>query len=95
MDVVGRGAGGDMARQLTALLRQNVAVQTWTDTASHEVTAKIFFVLFYMFIRQTVPLPLVPSNTKKLAIGASRAVSAFRMSCASIPPTTAHTGANS
>jgi len=41
------------------------------------------------------PLPVVPSNTNKLDIGASRALSAFKMSCASTPPTTAQTGENS
>jgi len=45
--------------------------------------------------RQTVPPPVFPSNTKKLAIGGSRPPSAFRMSCANIPPTIAHTGENS
>ena len=41
------------------------------------------------------PLPVVPSNTNKLDIGVSRALSAFRMSCANTPPTTAQTGENS
>ena len=41
------------------------------------------------------PLPVVPSNTNKLDIGASRALNAFKMSCASAPPTTAQTGENS
>ena len=48
-----------------------------------------------MFKRQTVPPPVFPSNMKKLAIGGSRPPSAFRMSCANIPPTIAHTGENS
>jgi hypothetical protein len=48
-----------------------------------------------MFIRQTVPLPVVPSKAKKLAMGGSRAANALRMSCASIPPSTAQTGENS
>ena len=41
------------------------------------------------------PLPVVPSNTNKLDIGASRALNAFKMSCANVPPTTAQTGENS
>ena len=41
------------------------------------------------------PLPVVPSNTNRLEIGASRALSAFKTSCANIPPTTAQTGENS
>ena len=41
------------------------------------------------------PLPVVPSNTNRLDIGISRALSAFRMSCARTPPTTAQTGENS
>lgn len=41
------------------------------------------------------PLPVVPSNTNKLEIGDSRALNAFRMSCANAPPTTAQTGENS
>lgn len=41
------------------------------------------------------PLPVVPSNTNKLDIGASRALNAFKMSCANTPPTTAQTGENS
>ena len=41
------------------------------------------------------PLPVVPSNTNKLDTGASRALSAFKMSCANTPPTTAQTGENS
>ena len=41
------------------------------------------------------PLPVVPSNTNKLDIGVSRALSALRMSCAKTPPTTAQTGENS
>lgn len=48
-----------------------------------------------MLIRQTVPPPVVPSNTKKFTIGDSRAASALRMSCASMPPTTAQTGESS
>jgi len=48
-----------------------------------------------MFKRQTVPPPVLPSNTKKLAIGGSRPPSALRISCANIPPTIAHTGENS
>lgn len=48
-----------------------------------------------MFILHTDPLPVFPSNVKKFAIGASRAARAFRMSCANIPPTTAHVGENS
>ena len=48
-----------------------------------------------MLIRQTVPAPVVPSNTKKLTIGGSRAASALRISCASMPPTTAQTGESS
>lgn len=79
----------------------NVTIQTWTDKVSRPsrvqalVGVAIEKYLYYMFIRQTVPLPLVPSNTKKLAIGASRAASAFKISCPSIPPITAHTGENS
>jgi hypothetical protein len=41
------------------------------------------------------PLPVVPSNTNKFEIGDSRALSAFKMSCANTPPTTAQTGENS
>jgi hypothetical protein len=41
------------------------------------------------------PLPVVPSNTNKLEIGDSRALKAFKMSCANAPPTTAQTGENS
>jgi hypothetical protein len=41
------------------------------------------------------PLPVVPSNTNRLDIGVSRALNAFKMSCANTPPTTAHTGENS
>lgn len=41
------------------------------------------------------PLPVVPSNTNKLDIGVSRALNAFKMSCAKAPPTTAQTGENS
>ena len=41
------------------------------------------------------PLPVVPSNTNKLDIGVSRALKAFKMSCAKTPPTTAQTGENS
>lgn len=48
-----------------------------------------------MFIPTTVPLLMWPSNTKKFAIGASRAASDLRISCPSIPPTTAQTGENS
>jgi hypothetical protein len=33
-----------------------------------------------MFIRQVVPVPMLPSKVKKLAIGASRAASAFKIS---------------
>ena len=46
-------------------------------------------------MRTTFPAPVLPSNVKKLANGASRTPSAFKISCASIPPTTAQTGANS
>lgn len=46
-------------------------------------------------MRQTVPPPVLPSKKKKLAMGGSRPPSALRMSCASIPPTIAHTGENS
>jgi hypothetical protein len=49
----------------------------------------------YMFILHTDPPPVFPSNVKKLAIGASRAARAFKISCAKIPPTTAHVGENS
>lgn len=45
--------------------------------------------------RHTVPPPPFPSKVKKFAIGGSRAASAFRISCANIPPTTAETGENS
>ena|ERR1700761_5899530 len=48
-----------------------------------------------MDMRQTVPAPVLPSNVKKFAIGASRAASVFSISCASIPPTMAQTGENS
>lgn len=48
-----------------------------------------------MFIRVTVPPPVLPSNAKKLAIGGSRAANALRISCASMPPTMAQTGENS
>lgn len=41
------------------------------------------------------PLPVVPSNTNKLDIGVSRALKAFKISCANTPPTTAQTGENS
>lgn len=41
------------------------------------------------------PLPVVPSNTNKFDIGDSRALKAFKMSCANAPPTTAQTGENS
>jgi hypothetical protein len=41
------------------------------------------------------PLPVVPSNTNKLDIGDSRALNAFKISCARTPPTTAQTGENS
>lgn len=41
------------------------------------------------------PLPVVPSNTNKLDMGVSRALNAFKMSCAKTPPTTAQTGENS
>lgn len=41
------------------------------------------------------PLPVVPSNTNKFDIGVSRALNAFKMSCAKTPPTTAQTGENS
>lgn len=41
------------------------------------------------------PLPVVPSNTNKLDIGVSRALNAFKISCAKTPPTTAQTGENS
>lgn len=41
------------------------------------------------------PPPVVPSKTNKLDIGVSRALSAFKMSCAKTPPTTAQTGENS
>lgn len=46
-------------------------------------------------MRTTVPPPVLPSNVKKFAIGGSRAARAFNMSCASMPPTTAHTGESS
>ena len=48
-----------------------------------------------MLMRQTAPPPVLPSNAKKFAMGGSRAARALRMSCASIPPTTAHTGESS
>jgi len=48
-----------------------------------------------MLMRTTFPPPVLPSKVKKLARGASRTPNAFKMSCASIPPTTAQTGANS
>ena len=48
-----------------------------------------------MFMRHTEPCPVFPSNTKKFAMGRSRAPSIFRMSWARMPPTMAHTGANS
>lgn len=48
-----------------------------------------------MFNLQTVPLPVLPSNTKKFAMGRSRPPSAFKISWASIPPTIAHIGENS
>jgi hypothetical protein len=48
-----------------------------------------------MFILQTEPPPVFPSNVKKFAIGASRAARAFKISCAKIPPTTAQVGENS
>lgn len=48
-----------------------------------------------MFIRITVPPPVLPSKTKKFAIGGSRAARALRISCANIPPTIAQTGENS
>ena len=48
-----------------------------------------------IFSRQTVPPPVLPSKTKKFAIGGSRPPSAFKISCPSIPPTIAHTGENS
>jgi hypothetical protein len=48
-----------------------------------------------MLMRTTHPAPVFPSNVKKLANGASRTPNAFKISCASIPPTTAQTGANS
>jgi hypothetical protein len=41
------------------------------------------------------PLPVVPSNTNRFDIGASRALNAFKMSCANTPPTTAQIGENS
>jgi len=41
------------------------------------------------------PPPVVPSNTNKLDTGASRALNAFKTSCAKTPPTTAQTGENS
>lgn len=41
------------------------------------------------------PPPVVPSNTNRLDIGDSRALNAFKMSCAKTPPTTAQTGENS
>ena len=37
-------------------------------------------------------MQVLPSKVKKLAIGDSLAANALRMSWASIPPTTAHTG---
>ena len=48
-----------------------------------------------MFMQLTDPCPEFPSKTKKLAIGGSVPESAFRISWASKPPTTAQTGENS
>lgn len=58
-------------------------------------TNRILPARHYMFIRTTLPPPVFPSKVKKLARGASRTPNAFKISCASIPPTTAQMGENS
>ena len=58
--------------------------------APHMLTLR--FGRYGIDILTTVPPPRLPSKVKKFAMGDSRAASAFRMSCASMPPMTAHTG---
>ena len=50
---------------------------------------------YYMFMRHTDPCPVFPSKTNMFVIGCSFLERARSMSCASIPPTTAHTGESS
>lgn len=47
---------------------------------SKKMDNKIQCYIYYMFMRQTDPWPVYPSKQKKLAIGGSRAASAFSMS---------------
>ena len=60
-----------------------------------EMYQYIYQYIYSMHILTTVPAPVLPSNVKKFAMGASRAPSVLSISWASIPPTIAHTGESS